>query len=83
MVVEVLQLLVVIGLLVVEVLVEHHTIHYKEMVVLVVVELDMETQIEIFHHQLLESKIQVEVVVDFAYLHHLLSIVELQLVVPE
>jgi len=67
MVVEVLQLLVVTGLLVAVDLVEHHIIHYKEMVVLVVEERDMVVGvIEIFHHQLLESKIQVEVVVDFA-----------------
>ena len=83
MVAEVLQLLVVIGLLVVVDLVEHHTIHYRVMGALEVVGLDMVVQvIEISPFRYKENKVLVVAVVDLIFLLHLISIVELQTVVP-
>ena len=66
MVAEVLQLLVVIGLLVVVDLVEHHTIHYRVMGALAAAELDMVAEvIGIFHPLFRENKVPVVEVEDF------------------
>jgi len=83
MVVEVPQLLVVIGLLGVVEVVEHHTIHYKVMGALAAAELDMVAEvIGIFHPLFKENKVPVVEAEDFVYLLHMLSPVEMQMAVP-